>query len=207
MCADSAVSSSGKEAALPLCHVRFCSGWWDREAPPYRNLAATSMSNFKHSTLFCLSLDILREEPPESTRNGIQNLPRYTLTPPTPFSTAHQRLSALSPRQSSGPTFTIPPWIAVLSATWRRYQSIIPHPHARFCRQSRVCDNQQKHEYNMPQTWCAFHRPPPVRDRSICASGRLFCQGAACHRLRSARHERTPKRARPPITAALAASG
>jgi hypothetical protein len=35
---------------------------------------------------------------------------------------------------------------------------------------------QQQDEYNIPQTWCVFHRPPPVRDVSIHTPSRLFCK-------------------------------
>ncbi len=104
-----------------------------------------------------------------------QNLPHYAPAMPTTRSAAHWGTSSPPPGQTSGPTLTVPPWVVATPHTPRRHQALIPYRRVTPCR-LRKRDNQQQYEYNMPQTWCVFHRPPPARDESIHTPSRLFCK-------------------------------
>jgi hypothetical protein len=116
------------------------------------------------------------------SRSGVQYLPQDTRTTLSAFATAHPRLPTSPLSSTSGPSLSVPPWIASPSHTLWRQQSLVPYrrePLYRLCQR----DKQQRCEYNVPQTWCRFHRPPPLRDGSIYASGRPSCQSAGLTRI------------------------
>jgi hypothetical protein len=93
----------------------------------------------------------------------------------TTFSPTHRRTPTLLPRQPSGPPLSVPSRIVVSpNAQWRQ-QPLVPYIHRPFDRPYGY-DNQRQYEYNTPQTWCASHRPPLVRDWPIRTPGRSFCK-------------------------------